>query len=201
MRRKAPRAAERRPVAIRNTGFARQFADSIGLYRPTPALEKPGRAGEAARQRAGEYLSAHAAAEFNIPGLTLGARFDDSPIIADDPEVTPPDRPGVYVQSGKPGGRAPHLWLDDGRSIFDTFGFEWTLLSMGASTRHVEAFERTAREFGIELFVVTSGDEVARDLYGSDLALIRPDQVVAWRRLSDDVDARTALGRATGRLL
>ena len=191
---------ERRPVAIRNTGFARQFADSIGLYKPTPALEKPGRAGDAARQRAGEYLANHAASEFNIPGFTLGARYDTSSIIAADPAASPPDRPGVYVQSGKPGGRAPHVWLEDGRSLFDTFGFEWTLLCMGARKADVEGFQAAAKEFGVELSVVDCDDEIVADLYGSALALIRPDQVVAWRRITDEPDARQVLALALGRI-
>jgi len=40
------------------------------------------------------------------------------------------------------------------------------------------------------------GDE-ARDLYGADLALIRPDQIVAWRGNSS-VDAISVLRRASG---
>ena len=38
----------------------------------------------------------------------------------------------------------------------------------------------------------------ARDLYGADLALIRPDQVVAWRGNSD-ADAETVIATVTGR--
>ena len=193
--------AERRPVAQRNTGFARYFADSIGLYKPTPAIEQPGPAGDAARRRAGDYLANHAAAEFNIPGFTLGARYDTSSIIARDPAASPPDMPSVYVQSGKPGGRAPHVWLKDGRSIYDTFGFAWTLLDLGADRTQIDAFVAAAKKAKIELKVVACDDVVARDLYESDLALIRPDQVVAWRRISDSVDASDVIGLVTGRIL
>ena len=193
--------AERRPVAIRNTGFARYFADSIGLYKPSPAIEAEGSAGDAARHRAGEYLANHAASEFNIPGFTLGARYDTSPIIARDPAASPPDMPSVYVQTGKPGGRAPHVWLKDGRSLYDTFGFEWTLLSFGGSQSRIDGFEDAARAMGIELSVVACDDEIARDLYETDLALIRPDQVIAWRRNHEDVDARAVLALVTARFV
>jgi 2-polyprenyl-6-methoxyphenol hydroxylase-like FAD-dependent oxidoreductase len=194
--------AERRPVALRNTGFARIFADSIGLYRPSPALETEGKAGEASRRRAGEYLANHARAEFNIPGFTFGARYDGSPIIANDPAPSPPDTPTAYVPSGKPGGRAPHVWLPGGLSLFDCFGFEWTLLCLGDNEREAEAFAVTAAEAGLELKVVRVDDEEARDLYESDLALIRPDQVVAWRRITDSVvDPAGVLARATARTL
>ncbi len=191
--------AERRPVALRNTGFARYFADSIGLYKPSPAIEDEGEVGDAARSRAGVYLANHAASEFNIPGFTLGARYDSSSIIARDPAASPPDMPSVYVQSGKPGGRAPHVWLKDGRSIFDTFGFEWTLLSFGASKNYVEDFKAAALVIGIELAVVECEDAIARDLYETDLVLIRPDQVVAWRHRDTDDRASSVLALATAR--
>ena len=90
LKKQAPKAlldsyqSERRPVALRNTGFARRFADLIGLYRPSPAIEADGPAGDASRRRAGEYLTDHAKSEFNIPGFTFGARYNDSPIVAHD---------------------------------------------------------------------------------------------------------------------
>jgi hypothetical protein len=40
--------------------------------------------------------------------------------------------------------------------------------------------------------------EEARELYGADLALIRPDQIVAWRG-NDDRAAAAVLSRLTGR--
>ena len=44
--------------------------------------------------------------------------------------------------------------------------------------------------------VSIAGDE-ARELYGADLALVRPDQIVAWRGNSAS-GAADALRRATG---
>jgi 2-polyprenyl-6-methoxyphenol hydroxylase-like FAD-dependent oxidoreductase len=191
--------AERRPVALRNTGFARTFADSIGLYRPSPALEAEGRAGETSRRRAGEYLANHARAEFNIPGFTFGARYDGSPIIARDPAPSPPDTPTAYVPTGKPGGRAPHVWLPDGRSLFDCFGFEWTLLCLGDHQRQADGFSAAATAAGLDLTIVNIDDEEARDLYESDLVLIRPDQIVAWRHIANSiVDPVDVLAHAVG---
>lgn len=191
---------ERRPVAVRNTGNARRFADSVGLYRPTPALEAGSRAGEAARRRAGEYLGNHGRSEFNIPGFTLGARYDGSPIIADDGTPPPPDAPSIYVPTGKPGGRAPHVWLEDGRSLYDTFGFSWTLLRLGPARSDAGGFAAAAARLGIDLKIVDCDDEEAYDLYEADLALIRPDQVVAWRRTGrGDEEPAKVLARAIGR--
>ncbi|WP_246105132.1 FAD-dependent oxidoreductase [Rhodoligotrophos appendicifer] len=192
--------AERRPVAQRNTMHARRFADSVGLYRPSPAIEDDTSAGIAARRRAGAYLSAHARAEFNIPGFTFGGRYDGSPIIVSDGTPAPPDSPTAYVPTGNPGGRAPHVWLKDGRSLFDLFGFEWTLLRLGGKPTDPTPYVQAAAKLGVELKVVDCNDEEAFDLYEADLALIRPDQVVAWRNSSrKSVSAEEVLGRVTGR--
>lgn len=191
--------AERQPVACRNTAFARGFADSLGLYEAVPEIEDDTVAGAEARQRAGAYLNAHARAEFNIPGITFGGRYDGSPIIVADGTTPPPDAANVYVQSACPGGRAPHVWLDQGRnSLFDLFGFEWTLLRLGAQVPSANPFIAAAGAAGLDLKAVT-GPEAVRDLYEADLALIRPDQVVAWRGSAVDAAAAArVLAQATG---
>lgn len=186
--------AERRPLALRNTAYAKGFADSLGV-EPPPEIEDPTPAGAEARRRAGEYFANHGRSEFNIPGITFGGRYDGSPAIVPDGTVPPPDRPNVYVPSACPGGRPPHLWLDDGRSLFDRFGFEWTLLRLAGTDG--SAFEGAAGRAGIELKLLDLKNEEARDLYGADLALIRPDQIVAWRG-NDDAAALEVLGRLTG---
>jgi 2-polyprenyl-6-methoxyphenol hydroxylase-like FAD-dependent oxidoreductase len=75
---------ERRPLAERNTGYARRFADSVGLYAALPVLEEAGVAGDAARTEAAGHLNAHVRLEFNIPGVTFGGRYDGSPLIVPD---------------------------------------------------------------------------------------------------------------------
>ena len=173
---------ERRPIALRNTRFAAGFADSVGLYVPSPAIESEGPAGEAARRRAGAYLAQHGRSEFTIPGFTFGGRYDGSPIIYDDGTQSPPDIPTVYVPTGKPGGRAPHTWRSDGSSLFDHFGFDWTLLSFGPPDAAVGLFLDEAKRRGVNLVHLDLRDDpVAADLYEAPYALIRPDQIVAWR--------------------
>ena len=190
--------AERRPVAIRNTSYARDFAESLGSREAEPELEDDTPEGAAARRRAGEWLNAHARAEFNIPGITFGARYDGSPVIIPDGSVPPTDAPNEYVPTACPGGRAPHLWLPDGRSLFDAFGFEWTLLRLRPAACPGQALIDAASRLGLDLTVVDAPE--ARDLYEADLALIRPDQVVAWRGATD-TDAATVLPRALGHLV
>ncbi|WP_298241837.1 FAD-dependent oxidoreductase [uncultured Bradyrhizobium sp.] len=186
---------ERRPVALRNTDYARRFADSLGLFAPAPDIEDATDEGEVARRSAGAYLEQHARAEFNIPGVTFGGRYDGSPIIVSDGSEPPPDAANVYVPSACPGGRAPHAWLDDGASLYDMFGFEWTLLQFGEIASAVVA--DAVRALGVEVRLVTLPASL-RDLYEADLALIRPDQIVAWRGSTSQAGA---IGRVLARAL
>lgn len=174
---------ERRPLAIRNTGYAKGFADSLGLYEPVPEIEEATPAGDEARRLAGAYFLAHGRSEFNIPGITFGGRYDGSPAIVADGSAPPPDTANSYAPTACPGGRPPHVWLADGRSLYDLFGFEWTLLRL--SSEKTSAFEEAARRRNLDLKIVDLENEEARDLYQADLALIRPDQIVAWRGNSD----------------
>ncbi len=189
---------ERRPVAMRNTGYARQFADSLGLYVAPPEIEEDSERGRTARQHASVHFNQHARAEFNIPGVTFGARYDGSPIIIADETSPPPDAANTYVPTACPGGRAPHAWLDGEMSLFDTFGFEWTLLRFGPDAPDGEVFRDAASALGADLRIVTAPANL-RDLYEADLALIRPDQVVAWRgNAVSSADAAAIMTRATG---
>ena len=173
---------ERKALAKRNTSYARGFADSVGLFVPPAELEDDTPAGEAARKRTGDHFNYHARFEFNIPGITFGGRYDGSPVIASDGTAPPPDTINDYVPSACPGGRPPHVWLPDGRSLYDTFGPEFTLLRLGPNPPDVSAFVSAAREVGMPLTVLDQPSREIMDLYGSDLALIRPDQIVSWRR-------------------
>ena len=80
-----------------------------------------------------------------------------------------------------PGGRPPHAWLADGRSLYDSFNFEWTLLALGPDAPDTQAFEQIAQTMGLDLKVVRHADPALLALYEAPLALIRPDQILAWR--------------------
>ena len=188
---------ERRPLAVRNTGYARHFADSVGLFAARPVLEEDSAAGAAARREAAQHLGAHVRLEFNIPGVTFGGRYDHSPLILADGSTPPPDEPNNYGPTACPGGRPPHAWLEDGRSLFDTFHSEWTLLALGPDAPATDSFARAAQALGLDLRVVRHPAPALRELYEAPLALIRPDQIVAWRG-ADAGGAERILRQATG---
>lgn len=189
---------ERRPLAVRNTGYARQFADSIGLFDAAPELEDDSEAGVQARTVASAYLNGHVRREFNIPGVTFGGRYDGSPVIVSDGTAPPPDTPNTYVPSACPGGRPPHAWLADGRSLYDSFHFEWTLLALGPDAPNPQAFVQAARTLGLDLRVVPHACAELAALYEAPLVLIRPDQIVAWRGHNDH-RATEVLAQVLGR--
>jgi 2-polyprenyl-6-methoxyphenol hydroxylase-like FAD-dependent oxidoreductase len=192
--------AERRPIAQRNTRFAKQMADSMSTLSSPPDLEQGDAAGESARAALGARCLAHIRTEFNIPGLQLGVRYA-SAIVAREDGPPPADEPNVYVPSAYPGARAPHAGdASEGGSILDRLGMGFSLLCLdGAPVQHSAAWENEARQLGIPLVVVTRDDAALRALYGAERVLVRPDHHVAWR--GDAASApRPVLLRATGRI-
>ena len=174
---------ERKPIAVRNTIAARELAKRNGTIPIPSAMEEDNAEGEAARRQVGTHLSMFGEA-FASVGLQLGARYDGSPIIVPD-GAPPADNFSRYNPSSAPGGRAPHIWLDErrgrGSSLYDRLGIGFTLLRFGGHAADSAALEVTARRRGIPLDVFDHPSDAARDLYERDLVLIRPDQHVSWR--------------------
>ena len=157
-------------------------------------------AGEATRRT----ISAHVGGmteEYASLGVQLGARYDGSPIVAED-GAPPADNYEHYIPSGVPGGRAPHYWPGPGRgygdSLFDQFGSGFTLLRLGGKAADTSAIEAAARRHHVPLKVVELAAADARELYGRDLALIRPDQHIAWRGNAPPADPDRLIEHAIG---
>ena len=188
--------AERRPIALRNTAAAKQLARNVGAVPVSEDIEQDSPDGEAARHVASAFLS-NFGQEFGSLGIQLGARYDGSSIIADAREPPPRDDPISYTPTSVPGGRTPHLWLAGHTSLFDRLGAGFTLLSFEDDVSN-SALETAARRRGVPFKTLTIAHPEGHALYGCNLALIRPDQYVAWRgdRLPEDCDA--LLGSVTG---
>jgi 2-polyprenyl-6-methoxyphenol hydroxylase-like FAD-dependent oxidoreductase len=176
---------ERKPIALRNTAFARAMADSIGGIKLPENLLAQDLEGDHDRETLGRALGQHVRAEFNIPGLQLGLRYEGSPIVAQETQLGPPDLPNAYVPNARPGARAPHLWLS-GKSILDCFGRDFTIVCFYPKGRvrpleEGRAWQKSASKLGIPLDVFFCDDDEARHLYEADQVLIRPDHHIAWR--------------------
>ena len=102
------------------------------------------------------------------------------------------------MPSAAPGCLAPHWWLEDGKSIYDLFGLGFTLLILDERVAdEAHSARREAERTGTPLKIVTVLEESLVQLYGAPLALIRPDQHVAWR--GDTWPAAGLLGLVCGR--
>lgn|GEM_PF-3133141 len=116
------------------------------------------------------------------------------------PHHPPPDEPNVYVPTGYPGARAPHLdTKEPERSLLDLFGKDFTLLALSPNAPR-QKWETSAQILGLPLVFLEFLDPNARQLYGADLVLIRPDHHIAWRG-GFDANAENILAIAVGQRL
>ena len=197
--------AERRPVHERTIAEAVQNYSAVSNELVRPALEEDSLRGEATRREVADIIQAIKVREFKTLGVILGLRYANSPIIVSDGSEPPPEHFMLYVPSAHPGCLAPHLWLDDGSSLYDHFGPGLTLLATDDDTAGAHALVAAAKARGVPLKLLVPGDERLRARYGARFALIRPDQHVGWRgnAIPDDCDGLLArlTGAAPGRAL
>jgi len=84
------------------------------------------------------------------------------------------------------------------RSLLDLFGKDFTLLVLSPNAP-LQEWEHGAQKLGLPMVILDFHDSHARQLYGADLVLIRPDHHVAWRGGCDS-PAESVLAQAIGRL-
>ncbi|HEX2724294.1 MAG TPA: FAD-dependent monooxygenase, partial [Beijerinckiaceae bacterium] len=175
---------ERRPVAIRNVQEASgNLRRMLGprLQKPPREAFKPGPEGDRARREFGDAYTKEMAREWFANGIHLGYRYEGSPIVVPDGTPEPPDTVSTYTQTARPGHRAPHAWLADGRSTLDLFGRGFVLLRFGSRPAPADGIRQAAADKGVPLEVVDIDDLEIGKLYENQLVLVRPDGHVAWR--------------------
>jgi hypothetical protein len=101
------------------------------------------------------------------------------------------------VPSARPGARAPHIWLADGRSILDLFGRGYALLRFAGAPDTTE-IERAAAHRIVPLQVFDVDDADAADMYQRRLVLVRPDGHVAWRADAAPADVLGLIDKVRG---
>ena len=196
-------SAERRPVAIRNgTSSTKNYGAWVRAVGRDLVLDDTPE-GEAQRRAVGEQMNAMLAQEWHSFGVAMGYRYDASPVVVPDGTPPTPDDPSEYVPTARPGHRAPHAWLADGRSTIDLFGDGFTLLRL-AGGGDAGPLEAAAADRGVPLRVIAVDDPAVARLYERRLVLVRPDGMVAWRAdsLPDDASllVATVTGKAGGQL-
>lgn len=173
---------ERKPVAIRNASYStHNFKTWTSPAACEFILDNTVEA-EAARRATGKRIKEATRAEWQSWGLQVGYRYEHSPICVDDGTPPTPDDYAVYVPTARPGSRAPHIWLEPGKSIFDLFGPDFTLLVFSdANAGQVDSLRLAAIAQRLPLTIAPVQSPDAARLYAAPLVLVRPDGHVAWR--------------------
>jgi 2-polyprenyl-6-methoxyphenol hydroxylase-like FAD-dependent oxidoreductase len=190
---------ERYPITDQVSRYAMDLALTWSQrYGPIPdAIEQPGLEGDAARNRIGRQASEVLVTGFCCGGLNFGYFYEGSPVIAYDGEAPPPYTMYDFKQSTVPGCRTPHVWLRDGRSLYDALGPDFTVLRFDPKA-DIGRLEEAARCRGVPLAVVDVDSEEAAGLYPCKLLLSRPDQHVAWRGEGPPDDPMALIDRVRG---
>lgn len=178
--------AERKPVAQRNIDFSSQnFRAWVDTPDPSAVLQDS-LEGERARRAVGQRLRESTRVEWESLGLQIGYRYEHSPIIIPDGTPAAPDDYSIYLPTARPGSRAPHAWLADGRSTLDLFGQHFVLLAFDpiATAASLTLLNHAFHTLGVPFEQHSLSDPSIAALYGMPLVLVRADGHVAWRAAS-----------------
>jgi 2-polyprenyl-6-methoxyphenol hydroxylase-like FAD-dependent oxidoreductase len=172
---------ERQPITEQVSRFAMNFALQVMKHRKSvpPEVEAPGEEGEAVRARIGKEAYDLNVKQYCCGGLNFGYFYEGSPLIAYDGALPPAYTMYDFTPSTIPGCRTPHIWLADGRSLYDALGPGYTLLRFDPRLP-VSGFVQAAEARDVPLSVLDVKSPEA-GTYDRKLVLSRPDQHVAWR--------------------
>lgn len=193
----AAHEAERQPITEQVSRYAMATAQALaGARGAVPdEIEEPGPQGDAVRAEFGRKLVALNTPQYCCGGLNFGYFYDRSPIVAYDGEAPPPYTMADFTQSDVPGCRTPHLWLRDGRSLYDALGPGFTLLRLDPRA-DADPVARAAARRGVPLSVLDVRAEATP--YRHALVLSRPDQHIGWRGNAPPADADALIAHVTG---
>jgi 2-polyprenyl-6-methoxyphenol hydroxylase-like FAD-dependent oxidoreductase len=172
---------ERQPVGARNVAEASgNLRRMLGLgTHPDITDDTP--QGAATRAKVGTEFTEMMRHEWFTLGIHLGYRYEGSPVCWPDGSPPPPDEARAYVPTARPGHRAPHAWLSDGRSTLDLFGRGFVLLGFGATAAEAAPLVDAARTRHVPIDFVPLTEPQVAALYQRKFVLVRPDGHVAWR--------------------
>jgi 2-polyprenyl-6-methoxyphenol hydroxylase-like FAD-dependent oxidoreductase len=179
---------ERQPIGTRNvTEASGNLRRMLSVPRHPDLLDDTPQ-GAATREKVGREFSETMRREWFTLGAHLGYRYEGSPICWPDGTAAPPDDPRVYTPTARPGHRAPHAFLADGRSTLDLFGRGFALIGFGADAAEAAPLLEAAKKRNLPLTFTAIAEPHIAALYERKFVLVRPDGHVAWRgdRMPED---------------
>jgi 2-polyprenyl-6-methoxyphenol hydroxylase-like FAD-dependent oxidoreductase len=190
---------ERLPITQQVSYFVMDHCVKMARQRSSVPgnIEAPDAEGVAARVALGRQAYDLNVQQYACSGLNFGYFYDQSPLISYDGESPPSYKMAEFTSSTVPGCRTPHLWLEDGRSLYDAMGSEYTLLRFDPSI-DVAPLLNAAAASGVPLSVLDVRSDEAAALYPEGLVLSRPDRHIAWRGNALPADAQALVDRIRG---
>jgi len=190
---------ERRQIGDRNVGASRYATIGRrkwrGMWRPDIRENSP--AGAETRRKLAAVADVEQRKSNEMIGAELGYRYVDSPVICNIPGG-PEHLFREYHPTTWPGARLPHVWLDDGTPLQDKIPDGYTILKLAGAEADASGLQRAIAARGAPVKVLDVQDRAARDIYGHDLILVRPDLHVVWRGNAAPEDAAKVAAVATG---
>ena len=175
--------AERRPIGARNVDASRQASRGRRAWRAAykPNIRDKTPEGAATRANLARIADVEQRKSNEMIGAELGYRYDNSPIVWPEAGEPPEDNVMRYVPTSFPGARLPHVWLADGSALHDRIDDGYTLLCLGGAQAGADALASAFARYRAPFATLVIGDKHAREIYGYDLLLLRPDLHVVWR--------------------
>jgi FAD-dependent monooxygenase len=159
--------------------------------------------GRQLRQQITDHFRQHDGENKDL-GVEMGYRYTSSTCIPDNTSTAPIWEPRRYIPSTYPGIRVPHVFLRDGTPIFDRFGKVFTLVEFADDTEQdcgADLLLDVANAKQVPLkYVQLIGEQHAHQIWGSRLALVRPDFHSAWRgaKIPDGAAAESIITGVVG---
>ncbi|HTH34590.1 MAG TPA: FAD-dependent monooxygenase [Xanthobacteraceae bacterium] len=189
---------ERKPVARRIVREATENQGPIGEAATRALIRAPGAEGDRARALLRDEILRERTRVFVSDGLVLGYHYDPSPVIVPDGTAAPEEAVSKYTPTARPGSRAPHAWLAEGRSTLDLFGDGFALLAFNGAAGDAAPIVAAAQARGVPLKLSAIDDPSIAMLFQRHLVLVRPDGHVCWRDDAPPADPLDLIDRMRG---
>lgn len=176
---------ERHPITEQVSRFAMNHAHAMSKRRREipENLEDATAEGELSRATFGQDLYDLNVQQYCCAGLNFGYFYDQSPVMVYDEESAPDYSMGSFTASTVPGCRAPHFWIEEGRSLYDELGKAYTLLCLKPTEPSaLDWLTSEAERAGMPLKILdVSGLSNIPSEYTHAYVMVRSDAHTVWR--------------------